>query len=116
MAPSAADEAAFMASLLRGLDNSLSTTTDKCGPPRTPPKPVKRPETKSDLDMAFFLEGSENWELDDLSLSPIKPNSTIVKKMVLLIFTINDSKTQELIAMCFASSAIYSRSLYALRC
>ena len=95
MAPSAAEEAAFMASILLGLDNSLSTTAGECAPPRTPTKPVKQPERDGDLDTISFLEGSENWDLDDLSFSPIKPSSTIVKKAVRVIFTIDDSRTQK---------------------
>jgi hypothetical protein len=92
MVPSAAEEAEFMAKLLQGLDNSFGdtvsvpTTTSSSSPPppRTPSKrsPIS-PKQKSnhnavskdsDFDMVAFFEGSENWDLDDYSLSPIKPN------------------------------------------
>jgi len=80
MAPSAAEEAAFMAQLLQGLDNTFSSPKlqSTCLPqsrlPRTPSKP-STPKLNHDLDMAAFLEGSENWDLGDLALSPIKPTS-----------------------------------------
>jgi hypothetical protein len=76
MAPSAAEEAAFMAQLLQGLDDTFSSP---CKPIpqsklRTPSKP-STPKSNHDLDMSTFLEGSENWLLDDLTLSPIKPTT-----------------------------------------
>lgn len=64
MAPSAAEEAAFMAQLLQGLDNTLSFPTN-CAPQSSLPN--------HDLDMAAFLEGSENWDLGDLTPSPVIP-------------------------------------------
>jgi hypothetical protein len=77
MAPSAADEAAFMAQLLQGLDNTFSSPKSQSNrvPQSIPCTPSKPSTSKSnhDLDMAVFLEGSENWDLDDLTLSPIKP-------------------------------------------
>ncbi len=100
MVPSAAEETEFMAKLLQGLDNSFGDTvfvpTTTCfsspPPPRTPPKrsPIS-PKQKSnhnavskdgDFDMVAFFEGSENWDLDDYSFSPIKPNKpTLVAKV-----------------------------------
>jgi hypothetical protein len=77
MAPLAAEEAAFMAQLLQGLDNTFSSPKSQNNRvpqsrPRTPSKPLTT-KSNHDLDMADFLEGSENWDLDDLTLSPIKP-------------------------------------------
>jgi hypothetical protein len=79
MPPSAADEAAFMAQLLQGLDNTFSPPNTQSNRipqsiPRTPSKPSTS-KVNHDLDMAAFLEGSENWLLDDLTLSPMKPAS-----------------------------------------
>jgi len=91
MVPSAAEEAEFMANLLRGLDNSFgdtvsvpTTNSSSPPPPQTPSKrsPISPKQKTShnavskdgDFDMEAFFEGSETWDLDDYSLSPIKPN------------------------------------------
>lgn len=75
MVPTAAEEAAFMAQLLQSFDDTFSSQNTPSNP-RTPSKPfVPKPNHDLDIDMDAFLEGSDNWDLGDLTLSPIKPVS-----------------------------------------
>lgn len=95
-----ADEAAFMSQLLQGLDESFWSAVPSPDPspikqrksiqpataPCTPTKPRHPAQTKQILsstvfsadshDLAAFLEGSENWDLDADPFSPIKPSSS----------------------------------------
>lgn len=94
-----AGEAAFMSQLLQGLDESFWSAVPspdpspikkkKPLPPVTPCTPTKcrQPaQTKqilsstvfsaNDHDIAAFLEGSDNWDLDADPFSPIKPASS----------------------------------------
>ncbi|KAF8154731.1 AAA domain-containing protein [Crassisporium funariophilum] len=106
MAPSAADEAAFMSQLMQGLDDSFWNAVPSPDPtpiknqrlpsqptpqilPSIPLTPTKRPAsflkpsastsslTQQEYDISAFLEGSENWDLDADPFSPIKPSVKI---------------------------------------
>ena len=91
-----ADEAAFMSQLLQGLDDSFWSAVPspdpspvkqrKPFPPSTPCTPTKSRQSvqtkqilsstvfsADDHDIAAFLEGSDNWDLDSDPFSPIKP-------------------------------------------
>ena len=82
MARTAAEEAAFMARLLQSFDDTFSSQNT----PRTPSKP-SAPKRNHDLnvDMDTFLEGSDNWDLGDFTLSPIKPVSGSLTSVVCLL-------------------------------
>ncbi|KDR70214.1 hypothetical protein GALMADRAFT_76567, partial [Galerina marginata CBS 339.88] len=109
MAPTAADEANFMAQLLQGLDADFWTASPSPNPspvkkqplnhlpPPSPPSafrtPTKPTHAKSlsqsqpvvipsstafstnEHDIAAFLEGSENWDLDTDPFTPLKPSA-----------------------------------------
>ena len=91
-----ADEAVFMSELLQGLDDSFWSAVPSPDPspakqkkpffppaaPCTPTKSRHPAQTKQilsttdDHDIAAFLEGSDNWDLDADPFSPIKPASS----------------------------------------
>ncbi|KAJ3500973.1 hypothetical protein NLJ89_g9551 [Agrocybe chaxingu] len=102
MVRSEVEEAAFMKELMQGLDDSFwnePPSPIKLKPPvaSSPPRTPTRRSTKAcakastnifsappasifpsknvaeELDMDAFLQGSENWDLDDMSFTPIKP-------------------------------------------
>jgi len=99
MTPTPIEEASFMNQLLQGLDDDffsavpspdsspLKTKRLQTNPtlPATPtknPAPSQQPPilpfsrlSASVYDPATFLLGSENWDLDDFSISPVKPSS-----------------------------------------
>ena len=98
MAPTPLEEALFMKQLLQGLDDDFFSAVPSPDPspvkskpvqsksalPSTPTKPfLPLPSSTllsaSDHDAATFLQGSENWDLDDFSISPVKPSSSKLK-------------------------------------
>ena len=101
MAPTPLDEALFMNQLLQGLDDDFFSAVPSPDPspvkskplqtrPTLPSTPTKKPKpslllpsstllSALDHDAATFLQGSENWDLDDFSISPVKPSSSKLK-------------------------------------
>jgi len=101
MAPTALDESLFLNQLLQGLDDDFFCAVPSPDPSPVKPKPLqlkltlpstptKKPKpslplvasnlpSASDYDASSFLQGSENWDLDDFSISPVKPRSSKLK-------------------------------------
>jgi len=101
MAPTALDESLFLNQLLQGLDDDFFSAVPSPDPspvkpkplrlkPTLPSTPTKKPKpslpllssnlpSALDYDASSFLQGSENWDLDDFSISPVKPRSSKLK-------------------------------------
>ncbi|KAF9523189.1 DNA replication factor Dna2-domain-containing protein [Crepidotus variabilis] len=72
MKPTASEEDDFLANILQQVDNINGVSSVK--PPQTPDKRITaatRPVVE-DFDMTTFLEGAEDWGLDDYTISPVK--------------------------------------------
>lgn len=104
MAPTAEEEATFMAQLMQGIDDDFWTAG-----PSPDPSPVKKKVfATTEHNIPSFLEDSEHWDLDDYVPSPVKPlpqksNVDLASPIPKLEFEQKPSNTK----VCFEASRAY---------